>query len=333
MNKMSGQHALVTEGKAKAEAARKAAVLYYAESQTMATISKKLGVSRSTVSRLLAYARKSGIVQITIRPPFSSESVLTMKLKQRFHVDVQIVDVESTLSQNRLLQVVSKVAAGALDQMVQSGDTVGIAWGNTTSEVVQHLPSRDLGGVSVVQLNGAVSTTSSGSAHVGFILSQAADRWNANVIHFPVPAFFDKADTKKAMWQESAVKRVLEYQRKTSVAVFGVGAFKGEMPSHVYSAGYLSTKEVYSLSKGGVVGDVCTVLLKKDGTWRNIELNKRASGPNPAMLARIPRRLCVVAGPAKAEALLAALNAGVMTDLVCDRPTAELVWKLANRAK
>ena len=53
--------------------------------------------------------------------------------------------------------------------------------------------------------------------------------------------------------------------------------------------------------------------------------------PTPAQLARIPRRLCVVAGTGKARATLAALRARAATDLVIDEATARAVLALAER--
>ncbi|MFC2266752.1 MAG: helix-turn-helix domain-containing protein [Peptidiphaga sp.] len=49
--------------------AYEAALLYFVEQQTMEAISRKLGVSRSTVSRLLAAAREDGLVRITLHAP------------------------------------------------------------------------------------------------------------------------------------------------------------------------------------------------------------------------------------------------------------------------
>ena len=46
-----------------------AARMYYGQSQTMEAIAGELGVSRSTVSRMLRDAREAGLVQITLRPP------------------------------------------------------------------------------------------------------------------------------------------------------------------------------------------------------------------------------------------------------------------------
>ena len=74
-----------------------------------------------------------------------------------------------------------------------------------------------------------------------------------------------------------------------------------------------------------MVGDICTVLLREDGSYADIAANQRATGLNPAELARVPRRICVASDPLRARAILAALRAGVATDLVTDEQTARAV--------
>jgi len=115
---------------------------------------------------------------------------------------------------------------------------------------------------------------------------------------------------------------VLELQSQADIALFSVGAVSGGVPSHVYAAGYLEPEDVALLDGEGVVGDVCTVFLRADGTYRDISINARATGPTPHQLQRIPRRLCAVAGDNKVAPLRAALAAGVVTDLVLDEVTA-----------
>jgi DNA-binding transcriptional regulator LsrR (DeoR family) len=52
-------------------------------------------------------------------------------------------------------------------------------------------------------------------------------------------------------------------------------------------------------------------------------LNQRATGPTPAELQVIPRRLCAAAGDSKAKPIRAALQARVATHLVVDERTAK----------
>lgn len=312
------------------ELARSAALAYYVQGQTMEAIRRRMGVSRSTVSRLLSYARKRGIVTISVQTNNVPHTRLERQLQERFGVNVHIVEMPPDTTQNRVLENVTKTAAQILGQLVNDGEIVGIAWGNTTTEMAGHITQKDVDNVTLVQLNGAASTETSGIAHVGGILARMAYQWKANIVQFPVPAFFDNPDTKEALWREGAVRRVLNWQEKCTLAVFSVGALRAEIPSHVYAAGYLTRSELNKLALDKVAGDVCTVLIRPDGSWRDISLNRRATGPTPDQLRRIPRRFCVVAGKTKAQSLLGALNAGVATDVVCDKAIAEKVWALAK---
>ena len=210
---------------------------------------------------------------------------------------------------------------------VEDNSAVGIAWGTTLDAITHYVVPKDVKGVSVVQMNGSANPASSGIPYVGSILSRMAAAFGGEVIHFPVPTFFDSASTKAAMWQERSVQAVLKAHRELDLAVFSVGALDSPVPSHVYSAGYMTDEEKANLVHAGVVGDVNTVFLKADGAY-DVEFNKRATGLAPFQLQRIPRRLCVVAGRAKAVGLLAALRARVATDLVVDDATARAVLDL-----
>ena len=54
----------------KAASALKAAKMYYLQDLTMGAIATELRTSRSSVSRLLSFARESGLVDIRITSPF-----------------------------------------------------------------------------------------------------------------------------------------------------------------------------------------------------------------------------------------------------------------------
>ena len=90
------------------------------------------------------------------------------------------------------------------------------AWvwrGFTMTEISRHLPRRPLKGVTVVQMNGAGNAHHSGIPYLGSLLGQLVNAYDAQTIHFPVPAFFDYADTKTAMWRERSVQKNLHASR------------------------------------------------------------------------------------------------------------------------
>lgn len=313
------------------EDAYRAATMYYLQDQTMDVIGRTLGVSRSTVSRLIAAARTSGMVQIAISPPSRSGQDLGHRLAATFGVRARVVPVRESSTQVQRLDQVAAVAANLLARCVVPGTVLGVAWGTTTSAVAAHLrpsPTRD---TTVVQLNGAANTSADGVTYAAELIAGIATAFDATSHHFPVPAFFDHAETKALMWRERSVRRVLQRQHQATVALFGVGALSAEVPSHVYTSGYLSSIELGALAADGVVGDVCTVFLREDGSYRDVEINERATGPTPRELRRIERRLCVVVGDRKVPAVLGALRARVATDLVIDELTARHLLVAAER--
>ena len=304
------------------ESMRLAASMYYLQDEQMDAIARRLGTSRSTVSRLLKAARESGMVQISVRPTTDVTTGLAEQLRASHGVRAHVVPVRLGASEVERLDRVAKVAARLLMDMFDDEMVLGVAWGTTVSAIGRALGRKPTRGGTVVQLNGAANTVTSGVDYASTIITAFGAAFDAEVRHFPVPAFFDFAETREAMWRERSVQRVLAVQRRMDIALFGVGALGGQVPSHVYSAGYLDGKDLGALHSAGVVGDVCTVFLREDGSYRDIAINQRATGPTPQELARVPRRLCVVAGEAKLRPLLAAMRAGVVTDLVIDEPSA-----------
>lgn len=299
----------------------------------MEAIARELEVSRSTVSRLLHDARTEGLVQITLRPPEAHRiSDTAQEFSERFGVRTIVVPSGSIRGEAERLTAVAVSAARYLESLLRTDMTVGLAWGTTTSMMVEHLNPLPAQGIRVVQLNGAINSQGYGLTYIGTVLDRLGSLWEAQVHHFPVPAFFDHASTREALWQERSVQRILDLQSQVQLAVFGVGAFGADVPSHVYTTDYLSESDLHALHTDGAVGDVCTVMIRADGSWRGVHMNDRATGPDPDQLRHIPRRLLIAAGPRKALALRGALLAGVATDVVVDEATAQRVLRLEDQA-
>lgn len=304
------------------------AAMYYLQDVKMEAIAARFHVSRSSVSRLLKEARAQGLVEISLRPAPTKASELTTQLHEAFGVFSYVVSVADSATASERLEQVAVTAARLVGGWFDSGMILGVAWGTTLAMVAKHLTRKPTRGSAVVQLNGSANTRSYGVEFASEMLVRFGDAFDAQLHLFPVPAFFDYAETRSAMWRERSVARVLQLQRRADIALFGIGALAGEVPSHVYSAGYLEPDDVRSLEREGVVGDVCTVFLRADGTYDDLELNARATGPTPLELRKIPRRVCVVAGDSKVAPLLAALRAGAVTDLIVDELTAHALIEI-----
>lgn len=306
-----------------------AARRHYVDGATMETIGNELGVSRPTVSRLLARARDTGLVRITLAEPPQADSPTAKELSEHFDIRVHIASVPDSATSKARLREVAKLGAELLTSLVEDESSVGVAWGVTAAQVARELQPVHRSGVRIVQMNGAVHARESGLPYVGSLLRAYAQAFgDAAIIPFPVPAFFDHASTRSAMWRERSIQVVRDEIRSLDVAIFGVGHPNGRIPSHVYTAGYIDLEELADALRHGVVGDVCTVLLRADGSYDRIPLNARATGPTPEEMTSIRRRIAVVGDPSRTVALLAALRSGAITDLVCDQITARNVHRL-----
>lgn len=305
--------------------ALRAAQLYYLQGATMEAIAQELRVSRSSVSRLLAFARESGLVTITVNSPREARTQLEERLAARFGVTAHVVSTPARSSDLEALERTARVAAGVLAAGVRADLTIGIAWGATLSAVVRHLPRKPADNVHAVQMNGSMNLHTAGLSYAGELLDGFGSAFQASLHQFPVPAFFDDPATKHAMWRERSVRSVLDVQSRVELFVFGLGAPRSEMPSHVYSGGYLDERDLAEIDSAGIVGDCATHFYRLDGSDDGVGLNERSSGPSLEATRRIPHRLCVASGASKRDSLAGAFAAGLITELVVDEALARAV--------
>ncbi len=253
---------------AKVVAALTAARLYYLQDKTMDVIAEELGTSRSSVSRLLTYAREvGGLVDIRINSPLEHAGELEQQLHDRLHVAAHVVPMPESVTEVERLERVALTAGRLLTQIIDSNMVVGLAWGSTISAVSRELGQKETRGTTIVQLNGAGNTLTSGVEYSSEILQRFGSAFGAQVQQFPVPAFFDDPRTREAMWRERSTLRVLDLQAKMDLAVFSVGSPSAEVPSRVYVGGYLSRDDYRSLREDRAIA-----------TWRRCSSAPTARG-------------------------------------------------------
>ena len=285
-----------SEGDSRTAEAMRAAHLYYIQNLTMDAIASELTISRSSVSRLIAFARDSGLVEIRLHSPIDQLTQLQHQLHDRFGLTAHIVPTGDAVTEIDRLDRVAMSAARILTDFIDSTMILGVAWGSTIASVSRHLVRKPVRNTQVVQLNGAGNAHTTGLVYASEIIGRFGAAFGATVQQFPVPAFFDDPATKEAFWRERSTARVLTVQRRMDVAVFGIGSPSSDVPSHVYAGGYLDRADYDDLASANVVGDIATIFFRADGSHNDIPLNLAA--------------------------LRGAVATGVITDLVLDEITA-----------
>ena len=124
----------------KIDKAIKVARLYYYQNMTSEAIAQEMGVSRSTVSRLLTFAKKEGLVHIRITTPTREPFELEKKIVDYFKIkNAHVVPVPDIAGEAIWLDRVAQYAANHLNTLFGSEMLLGIAWGTTLSAISKHL--------------------------------------------------------------------------------------------------------------------------------------------------------------------------------------------------
>jgi DNA-binding transcriptional regulator LsrR (DeoR family) len=307
-------------------AAVQVAKMYYYQSMTTEAIAQDMQLSRSKVSRLLGIAHANGLVEIRIHDPSDRSRTIELELEERFGLAAaRVVPVQEAAGEGEWLRRVALFTASYLNTVVDSNMVLGIAWGTTIAAVSDHLIPKSTANVDIVQLNGAGNAQGVTSTFSSNLVMRFAATYDARPHPFHVPAFFDYPQTKKALWRERSVQQILGLQERVDVVLCSVGVMSPHMTSYVYSGGFLEDRDVVSLRREKVVGDIATVFFRADGTYRDIELNQRASGPDLDLFRRAKHTICVVSGPQKVDGVRGALRGGFIKELIIDEPTARLL--------
>jgi len=300
----------------------KAARMYYYQNMTTQAIAREFQVSRSTISRLISFAKDNGLVNIHITDPTEEPNQLASLIKEHFEIsNVHVVPVSALSGEREWLQRVANYAASYLNTRFDSNMTLGVAWGTTLTAISNHLLRKTTHNAQIVQLNGAGNTRSTGIEYASQIIMHFAENYQARAHLFPVPTFFDYPETKQALWREGSIRRILDLQSKADLLLYSIGSVDAGVPSHVYSGGYLTQEDSHDLKRQRVAGDIATVFFREDGSWDDIPINQRCSGPDLDLFQQT-HGVCVVSGLAKIRGLYGALRGRMMSELILDEPTA-----------
>ncbi|OCA84561.1 RNA polymerase subunit sigma-70 [Bacillus sp. FJAT-27225] len=298
-----------------------AAKLYYLLDYNQNEISKVLGVSRPTVSRLLQLAKDKGIVQITIKDPVENIENLSAALQSRFGLKKAIVVSVPQYEGTVIKTFLGERAAGFLNEIVKDGDIIGVTWGTTIYHVAVELRQKPLTNVKVVQLKGGVSHSET-NTYASEILYLFGKAFNTAPHYLPLPAIVDHPVVKQAMEADRHIKRILDLGKQSNIAMFTIGPIRKE--SLLFQLGYFSESDLDSLY-GKAAGDICSRFFDSEGKIVNESLNERTLGINLEDLKSKEYSILVAGGQNKVEGIFGALNGHYANVLITDQYTAQFL--------
>ncbi|GAA2179867.1 sugar-binding domain-containing protein [Brooklawnia cerclae] len=298
--------------------------LYWTDGAKIDEIADRLRLSRSTISRILSRAREEGVVTFHVH---DGSETLCEHLAHAFGVSAVVIPTPEGTPPRARVDTVIRAAASTLTDHLTSGVGLAVSWGTMADALARCFHSDGLEGLRLVHAHGPGDSRGGGYATASDSLGRLATACNGISLPLPLPAFFDSAATRRMVFEEGAIRRLLWTRNHAHVLVASVGALGGRQPGDLYRGAHLSTRECTELVREGVVGDVAGRLLRADGTSTEIPANERSTAMTVHELRSIPVRIVIAHDPSSVPVLEAALKAQIPTHLVVDGTTARALLR------
>lgn len=304
------------------------ASLYYEDGMNQNEVAAIMGYSRSHISRMLAEARREGIVEIHVHHPLERVAALEQRLADQFVLQEVRVLKSNGVPYSQMLRRLGALGAGLLAQKVNPKSILGISWGTALYEVGNMLAPIDYPDVKVVQLIG--SATSRDHQVDGPGLARAFSmQFGGQYYTMPAPWLVGDKQIRDALMKERRMQEVLDLTKKVDIALVGIGTVDPRLSSLV-RAGYLSIEEAEQIQAMGAVGDVCGHYFDIQGNLMEIPVAGYAFGTEVDTLQAISLTIGVAGGAVKAPGILGALRSKLVNSLVTDDAAARIVLELCE---
>jgi DNA-binding transcriptional regulator LsrR (DeoR family) len=289
-----------------------AAHLYYVEERSQEEVAKQLGVSRSTVSRLLAEARRSGVVRIevTAQPPvggFENELAAQLELERVY------VAQGAAKPDDPGAVLASAVGQALLDSELRAGDALLVGWGRATWSI-SHADLPKIPGVVVVPALGGLNDEQPW-VQTNEIARRIAARLEGSVLLLHAPAV-PSAELRESLLTDESIRAALTRWDDAAAALVGIGAWAKAQPVPP------SLLSMDAKTLRATAGDVVGRLFDANGAPMPYSTEPRLLGISREQLARIRRRIGVAVGTQKVEAIVAAARSRLVNVLITDVITA-----------
>lgn len=311
----------------------KVARLYHTHEMRQTDIAKRLQISQSRVSRLLAQAEEASIVRTVVAVPQHVHAELEERVEALYGLsEVHIVDAVSD-DDVELNKDLAHTMASLLHDVAFEVRTIALtSWSKTMRLMIDvMLPMRtrckyvietlgDLGPPSL-QHDTARST------------QQFAALTGAQPVFLRTPGVAASREMKELLLSGDAhAQQALEMLDSVDLALVGIGADEID-PDLRPGDNFFTDEQFAHVRELGAVGEVCLHFLAADGTPIDSELEDLVVGITRDQLRNASHRWAVAGGARKHRAIRAAAAGGWIDTLVTDAATAQFLIESAPPAQ
>lgn len=300
----------------------RAAWLYHVEGLTQQQIAERMNITRRRVNEILSEALETGVVRISFDSALSESVELEVKLRKRFALRDAVV--VPTPNETALLHsVLGRGAAAFLGRLIQTQKpaSIGIGWGSTLRETIQHMPSLNEPQIKVRSMMGGL--THGSEINTFEIVRGFAQAISAQCRYFAAPIYAESPESREAIISQTVFQRTFRQICDVDVAYLSVGDVSQQSLQVRYGLPEGMSEEI--LQKAGAVGDLMGRYLNASGQEIDHLLNRQVLSPELDDFRRIGCRIVASGGAHKHKILHAVAQSGLANVLITDADSARAI--------
>ncbi|MCI2418362.1 transcriptional regulator [Saccharopolyspora sp. K220] len=300
---------------------------YFVEGRAKLEIAAEFGVSRFKVARILAAAQETGLVTIDFDLPVPVDLPLSAEIRAAYGLRRVLVlnRAQTKAERTELRRRIGALAAALLAEIATPDDVIGLAWArsvNAMSEAVRTLPK-----CPIVQLCGVQAGMDMRDRSVETV-GRVAAVGGGDAYPIYGPLVLPDRRTNDILRKQPGIAETFEQFQHLTKAVVSIGAWlPGE--STVYDA--LSPAEREAIGERGAAAEVAARLFDADGNALSTGLAHHVLAIPHDQLRRVPEVIALGYTTPKAKAIDAVLRSGIVTTLITDAESADLLLDLAKQ--
>lgn len=296
--------------------------MYYILRMNQQMIADKLGLSRTTVVRLLAEGRELGIIQISICGQDRSLRNIEMETELMNIYNLRDIVVVRDVELNAVYNVAAKYVQG----IIPENGTIAISGGNTVYEMANYFyPVNKAKELKIVQLTGVFGEAIPSVA----VVQRWSEKLNAQAVYLSAPGVVATVRQRELFMEEFNIKKAYEHMKQAEIAITSIGTTADVLQN--VSDDY--PKDLFRKLEEKSVGDIMFHFFDKDGRFNAPEVSEKVVGATIDDYMGIPNRIVVAFGDRKVKAIHAAMKGRLANIIITDQETAEQLLKINANAQ
>jgi DNA-binding transcriptional regulator LsrR (DeoR family) len=290
---------------------------YYLEDRSKVQIAEDTGLSRWQVARVLDDAREEGVVTIRVQDEDTPQGGLAGRLQEALGVRHAVVAPSRTLRPGSGVEAVAQALATYLGEAVGPGESLAIGW----SRVIEAMPARlqRLAPCDVVQLAGALTFTGDRVGSVE-VIRQVARTAGGTAYPVYAPLVAPSDDIAASLLSSPEIADVMKRAERADHAVVGIGTWTKEGSSILP---LLPAALVQGTADAGAAAVVSGRVMDEQGQLLDVGVDERIVGLTLRQLRSVPSIVGTCVGAHRADAVRAAIQAGLVDVLIVDESLAK----------